>query len=122
MKKILLSLVLLSNLVLGQNDPKPLGYLDPDIFTNEWLLSLKEKINFITFTKSSNRKIIEFRIYRGDADSYTVHITNTVGNKTYTYKLKPEDKIDISDLECGIYLITAEDSNDNKITKRITVI
>lgn len=122
MKKILLSLVLLSNISLGQNDPKPLGYLEPGIFNSEWFLSLKEKINFITFTKSNNKKIIEFRIYRGDADTYKVNITNTVGNKTYTYNLKQEDQIDVSNLEGGVYLITAEDSNENKITKRITVI
>jgi len=124
MKKILLSLVLLSSLSFSQIDvkPKPLGYLEPNVFDKEWFESLKEKINFITFTRFNQKRIIQFRIYRGNDELYTVHITNSVGNKIYTYKVKQEDQIDVSDLEGGVYLITAEDSNDNKITKKLTII
>lgn len=117
MKKILLTLVLLANILFAQ--PKSIK-VDSDVFNNEWFESLKDPINFITFN-SQNSKKLEFRVYRGSDTCYHVTIKNPIGYEVFIGDLKEIDRIDISILS-GVYYITAEDSKENKITKIITII
>jgi hypothetical protein len=122
MKKILLTLMTLIGLTSYSQTDTSSYYLDPEIFDNEWRLSLKEKINFITFHKPRYSNNLEFRIYRGEELEYEVSIFNNTGQVIRTYKLKPSDNMDLESLEKGVYFIIVKDKNENKITKIINVI
>ena len=131
MKKILLTLIFITtsfvysqtNQSIKQLEENEIGYyLEADVFTPEWRESLKERINFITFYNSKNKQFIEFRIYRGDKEKYRVSIINSFGKKFIECDLKQCDQINISELPSGIYSITAQDEDENTITKKITII
>lgn len=112
MKTILFTLSLLfSNLSFSQNSA---------VYTSEWYSSLEEPINFITFRRACETTI-QFRIYRGNEENYKVTLINSNGKEVYEVELRPEDEIDISNFYHGIYLIKAEDSKGNSITKEIII-
>jgi uncharacterized protein YpmB len=112
MKTILFMLSLLfSNLSFSQNS---------EVYTEEWYKSLEEPINFITFRRTCETTI-QFRVYRGDEESYKVTLINSNGKEVCEIELKPEDEIDISNFYHGVYLLKAEDSKGNSITKEIII-
>jgi hypothetical protein len=131
MKKILLTLLLISISFLysqtnqsldKQSDKNEIGYyLETDVFTPEWRESLNERINFITFYNPKNKKFVEFRIYRGNKEKYKVSIVNSLGKKLIECDLKQCDQINVSKLPSGIYSITAQDEDENTITKKISI-
>lgn len=115
MKKILLILVLF--LCVSFTDIYPKND-ESNVFNYEWLQSLKEPINFITFSSKSD--ILQFRIYRGSDINYKVSIKTPFGDEVFNGILKEVDQVNTSKL-IGVYYITAVDSKGNKITKRLFI-
>jgi len=122
MKKVLLTLMTIIGFTLYSQTDTNSDYLNPEIFDNEWRLSLNEKINFITFHKPRTSNNLEFRIYRGEEEEYYISIINKMGEIVLNCKLKPSDNIDLGSLKSGVYFIIARDKKENKIIKIITVI
>lgn len=113
MKKILLILVLFVCVSFTDIYPKN---DESNVFNYGWFQSLKEPINFITFSSKSD--ILQFRIYRGSDINYKVSIKTPFGDEVFNGILKEVDQINTSKLN-GVYYITAIDSKDNNITKII---
>ena len=112
MKTILFTLSLLFSFVsFSQNS---------EVYTEEWHQSLNEPINFITFRRTCETTI-QFRVYRGDEESYKITLINSSGVEVCEVNLKPEDEIDVSNFYHGVYLLKAEDSQGNTITKEIII-
>lgn len=91
-----------------------------DIFDEEWYASLDEPINFITYRRRCE-VTIQFRIYRGFEETYTVVLTNKNGLVVWKGELKQIDEIDISYLYKGIYTLTATDSGGNSMDKEVII-
>lgn len=92
----------------------------PGIFDEEWYASLDEPINFITYRRRCE-VTIQFRIYRGVEETYSVTLTNSKGLVVWKGELKQIDEIDISGIYQGIYVLTATDSEGNSMCKEVVI-
>lgn len=90
------------------------------VYDEDWYSSIEEPINFIIY-KRNCESTIQFRIYRGDKDTYKVSIKNSKGVVVRTEELKKIDEIDISNIYPGVYTITAEDYEGNIISKELII-
>ncbi len=90
------------------------------VFNDEWYESLDQPINFITYKRRCD-VTIQFRIYRGDEETYSVSLTNSNGIKVWEGDLKQVDEIDISNIYEGVYILTALDSKGNSMSKEVVI-
>ena len=89
------------------------------VYNEEWWVSLDEKVNFIVYPNPTEKRIIQFRIYRGDCDQYTVYVTDQSGKLVYEKVLGREDEMDLTGLTFGVYFIEAVDADGNRKTNKI---
>jgi uncharacterized protein YpmB len=91
-----------------------------NVFTEEWYESIDEPINFITY-KNRCSVTIQFRVYRGFEENYSVTLVNSKGIKVWEGKLKKVDEIDISNIYEGVYILTVTDSGGNSMSKEVVI-
>ena len=115
MKSLLLILILfIGSISYSQTTTKNSSIYD------EWYASLDEPVNFITY-KRRCEVTIQFRVYRGFEETYSVTLTNSKGVIVWKGQLKKIDEIDISNIYEGIYIIKAIDSEGNSMSKEVII-
>ncbi|CAG7580513.1 MAG: putative transport protein [uncultured marine phage] len=117
MKKLLFILFLFITSISFSQDTTSTA--EAEIFNEEWWESLDQKVNFVVFPNPTTKRIIQFRIYRGDCEEYNVYITDQSGKLVYEDVLKKEDEMDLNGLTFGVYFIEAVDLDGNRVTNKI---
>jgi len=121
MKSLLLILaLLLGSISYSQTDTTQTDTLNTNVYDEDWYASLDEPINFITYRRRCE-VTIQFRIYRGIEETYTVTLTNSKGSIIWTGELLQVDEIDISGVYHGVYILTATDSEGNSMAKEVVI-
>lgn len=111
MKKVLFVLMLLfSSSGFTQNE---------EIYDDEWYVSLDETINFVIFPNPTEERTIQFRVYRGFEESYSVKVTDATGKMVYEQNLCRYDELNLEHLKRGVYYVTACDEYGNQVIKRL---
>jgi len=119
MKSLLLILaLLLGSISYSQTDTSKND--QSQIYDEEWYASLDEPVNFITYRRKCE-VTIQFRIYRGFEETYTVTLTNTKGTVVWVGELNQVDEIDISGIYQGVYILTATDCNGKSMAKEVII-
>jgi hypothetical protein len=90
-----------------------------EVYNEDWWESLDEKVNFVVFPNPTDKRVVQFRIYRGDCDEYTVYVTDQSGKLVYEKLLKREDEMDLTGLTFGIYFVESVDIEGNRMTNKI---
>ena len=122
MNKLLLILCLVvTTFSFSQIDTTTIDTTDTNlVFNDDWYASLDEPVNFITYRRRCE-ETVQFRIYRGQEETYQVTITNHKNVVVFEGELKQVDEINVSGFYHGIYTIMAVDSYGNTITKELII-
>ena len=121
MKSLLLILaLLLGSISYSQTDTTQTDTSNTEVYDEDWYESLDEPVNFITYRRRCE-VTIQFRIYRGFEETYSVTLTNTKGTVVWTGELAQVDEIDISGIYQGVYTLTATDSEGNSMAKEVVI-
>lgn len=110
--------------IIINNDPE----ISTDIITTmndilsdpEYLENQKRPLDFITYP-NPGQNIINLRIFKGNSPYYLIQITNLIGQNVYAKLHEAEDVIDISKFEEGVFFISIQDNEGNKLTKQLVI-
>ncbi len=110
--------------IIINNDPE----ISTDIITTmndilsdpEYLENQKRPLDFITYP-NPGQNIINLRIFKGNSPYYLIQISNLIGQNVYAKLHEDEDVIDISKFEEGVFFISIQDNEGNKLTKQLVI-